>query len=64
MTVPKDEFAAWIEWARTRVGEAGVWPLIDEKVHNFDLLCDAYSDYSDNAATRDHLARVQVSAGS
>jgi hypothetical protein len=55
MTIPKAEFTAWIDWARTLFADATAYPLIDEKVHHFDLLCDASNDYTDNDATREYL---------
>jgi len=43
-----------------RVGEealatASNYPLIDQKVHDFNLLAGAFSQYTDNNATRAHL---------
>jgi hypothetical protein len=55
MSVPKEEFEAWIESARKNLAVAMTYPLIDQKVHNFDLLADAYNQYTENDATREHL---------
>jgi hypothetical protein len=55
MTIPKAEFTAWVDWARTLFSGASSYPLIDEKVHNFDLLWRAYHEYSHNDATREYL---------
>jgi tetratricopeptide (TPR) repeat protein len=55
MPIPKEEFAAWFDWAKAKFAEAKSYPLIDAKVHNFDLLSDAYNQMTDNDATREHL---------
>jgi len=51
MSIPKEEFAAWFDWARAKFTEAKYYPLIDAKVRNFDLLSDAYNQATDNDAT-------------
>jgi tetratricopeptide (TPR) repeat protein len=55
MTVPKEEFAAWFDWAKEKFADARSYSLIDAKVYNFDLLSDAYEEVTNNDATREHL---------
>ena len=55
MPVPKEEFAAWFDWARAKFAATRPYPLIDETLPNFLLLNDAYNERTDNEATHEHL---------